>query len=187
MPYIKTFLKYLNAIFGDTSNDSPGITFLEMVVDYELATGMSINHPKHGSNTPWSEKSMMLRALYKFLVKNKLFPTFNAPILNKRVRTLNAFRVGTTPGYTGLNTRCKLMMNEGAEIAIVRNLVAFHTCGPAGQIPRQGIGSVNHQLVYKRTGTTPVVIDPDVRTFEGVIQRHLAAPKRRIRTKRPCP
>ena len=79
-------------------------------------------------------------------------------------------------------------MNEGAEMTIVGNLVAYHIGDPFNHgPPKKGAGRVLHELVYKRTGTNPAILDPDVRRLEGILERYQAAPKRRIRSKRPWP
>ena len=161
-----------------------------MVVDYELASGNNIKHPKHGTTTSWGVKAEMIKKMMRYIIK--MYPQFDYPVF-KKVKTLNSFSAcyhTNHQGYPGLATRHKLMMNEAAETAIIGNLAAFYTCGPLGQaVPtnRAGAGRINHELVYKRTGSHPVIVSEDSKKYRQILRDYKMYPKKRLWGKQKFP
>ena len=107
------------------------------------------------------------------------------------MRTFAAF--GGPARMTGLPNRYRLMQNKAADMSVVANIAAFHTCGPVkarpAKCPRHE-GALQHYLVLKRTGVKPVLQDPVVRKFADLIEeqqtRNDRPKRRRMRFKQPC-
>ena len=93
---------------------------MELVVDFELATGIDMGHPKHGRQTPWYVKAEMPKKLFMHLCK--CYKYFEAPPMRKTTSSIQIFTDGR---HRGLSIRPKLMCNEASETAIVGNLVAY--------------------------------------------------------------
>ena len=106
--------------------------------------------------------------------------TNHTPGIKKKVQTLRAFGGSDT---LGLDVRPQLMNNEGSEIAIIGNVVAFHTCGASGQPRENRTGAMDHILIYQRTGVAPGIVAPAVRQLEDIVEHIVRKPKYRLRRK----
>ena len=57
--------------------EKPGVTFMEMVVDFELTSGLNLTDPRFGSNTTWKQKEFRIKKLFRWFCKTH--PEYNAP------------------------------------------------------------------------------------------------------------
>ena len=155
------------------------------MVDFELATGLEMRHPKYGSKTPWNIKSEMFNKLYKHLTT--VYTKFAAIPSKKKIRPLTSF--GATKWDIGLTIRCKLMTNQNAEIAVIQNIIQFLQEGTAGNNPTNKTGSLNHILSYKHIPHRPVMTLETTKQFSDKMTALIAArarkPKYRLRYKQP--
>ena len=158
-------------------------------MDFELASGVDMMHARGGTKTTWTMKADMFTVMYRHMMRIYKHNTY--PDICKYVRTFAAF--GGPPRMTGLPIRYRLMQNKASDMSIVANTAAFLTCGPAKGKPSKSSrheGALQHYLVLKRTGVKPVLQDPVVLKFAGLIEEHQKnkdKPKRRrMRFKQPA-
>ena len=184
-PYWEAFHKYVkNLMWENDEENTKGVTFLELVVDFELASGLELRHPKYGIKTPWNLKTEMITKLYKYLCK--VYPTFKSPKIKRHLwHPLASF--GAAKRATSLNVRCKLMTNQNAEVAVIENIVKYLNEGTAGNASSVRIGSVNHILSYKHIPQKPVITTNSTRQFGDKMAQLIAdrgrRPKYRLRHK----
>jgi len=179
MQYMQPLKKYLNFLVWDTCPESEGVTFLEMVVDFELATGCRLTHPIHGFKTAWNIKAEMFKKLYGYIINEHKF--FKGPKIGREIRSLNPF-FGPTKRLIGLVYRPKFMINEGTELNIAMNLHEYLVAG--GQVAATRPGVVNHIITYIHTGIyKPVVKDPDEGAMLDELSRYIKPIRRRLNGK----
>ena len=159
-----------------------GVTFVELAIDFEIATGHKLNDPKCGNRTAWGRKGEMMKILFKNL--KKMYPKYDAPLVTQNVWTLLPFG-GRTP-TVGLESRPKLMMGPATEVTVVENIINFWSNGPAG--PGTGVSrgrGINHVVIYNRLGIAPIATDRDVSIFYLTAKeyRDSTRPRRRLRGK----
>jgi len=186
MPYWEAFHKYIkNLVWENDEESTRGVTFLELVVDFELASGLEFRHPKYGSKTPWNVKAEMINKLYKYLTN--VYPTFKSPRIKRPIRPLISF--GAARRDLGLDVRCKLMTNKNAEVAVIENIVKYLNEGTAGNSQSNRIGSLNHILVYKHIPHKPVITTDSTKQFGDKMTEIIAnrgrRPKYRLKCKQP--
>ena len=152
-PYWDLFVKYISALRWESDEaNSKGVTFYEMVVDFELATGSNIRHPKYGNHTPWNVKAEIIKKMYTFVML--YYPQYDTPAIKRTIRT---FMVCRPHPDTGLVLRYRLLMGDHASIAIVRNLNSYLTAGSAGLRTRTRTGAINHILDYRYLRVLPII------------------------------
>jgi len=186
MPYWEAFHKYIkNLVWEDDEESSRGVTFLELVVDYELASGLELRHPKYGRKTPWNLKAEMVSKLYKYLCN--VYPSFKTPKIKRHIRPLTSF--GAARQVLGLDVRCKLMTNQNAEVAVIENIVKYLNEGTAGNSQSNRVGSINHILMYKHIPSKPVITTESTKQFGDKMIELIAnrgrRPKYRLKYKQP--
>ena len=152
-----------------------------MIIDYELATGKSITHPKYGTKTPWNIKAEIMKALYKYLLRN--YPKYPKVPITRKIGSLHPF---TTRYYWGFSLRCKPLMGLQADKTVVINLLTFLSEGSAGSAQSNKPGALNHIIKYNYGYIPPVIRDPDLVRLQSIIQK-LPKTKRRLTGKQRSP
>ena len=183
-PYYDAFVKYIKALKWEKDYDNTkGVTMMELVVDFELASGMRFRHPKHGNKTPWNVKCEMFKKLYQFLLA--CYKRYEGPSVAKNVRTLISF--GTTNKDKGLDIRPKFLMKEYTELCVVENILEYVKEGGVGNVSSNRKGAVNHLLNYKFCFAQPVITLETTKLFhdhlDRVQHRLIHGPKFRLRGK----
>ena len=176
----KPLTKYFKVLlWAPYDNTKPGVSFMELVVDYEVATGLSIIDPKKGNNTTWKQKEHRLKRFYKYICK--AHPEYDAPLPS---RSMTHFTIFGGHLFQGLSRRPVFLAKKATEEAIVKNITDFYATA-RNTLTIQ----VHHILSYQGVRFKHLTLDSDVLLLRRQMEDYQEAIKnsnlirRRIRGK----
>ena len=95
----KPFIKYLNMLYWtDDETDTGTLSFLEMVVDFELYSGFRVQDPRAGIYTTWARKAAITSTLWQCALKYSIGELSKSNIKNCQIPSPSALR-GGGPSY----------------------------------------------------------------------------------------
>ena len=120
----KPFIKYLNMLYWtDDETDTGTLSFLEMVVDFELYSGFRVQDPRAGIYTTWARKAAITSTLWQCALKYSIGELSKSDIKAVRFQALLPFGVGGK--VMGLNKRPMFLMAKKTEELIAHNALAL--------------------------------------------------------------
>ena len=157
-----SFVKYIkNLTWEPISENMRGVTFLELVVDFELVSGLEIRDFRSGRHTMWGRKATSFAAMYRILCR--CYPQFDGPLVAKKVRSLFPF---AGAAYAGLDRRPALLGKQGTELAIAANCIDFIKNREFTPNIRISFG---HMLSYTGIVNNIILKDPDFQKLRDYI------------------
>jgi len=157
-------IKYFKNLRWDVNENSPGVTFLELSLDFEIISGLTITHGKSGKSTTWNEKATIMRTFYKAYLKT--YPQAEEIPQSPRIKIFSMF--GASQGQSGLTVRPRFLGQHQTEKAIINNMVQFTKNNPAKTTSTLGV--IKHQVDYTNCKVAHIMLDDLARDFIEQIQ-----------------
>ena len=143
--------RYYKNLLWENTDQSKGVTFAELAIDFELISGLNIRSLQKGANATLEEKAKRMKTFYKYYTKK--YPQYDGPAMESRNTHLTI--IGGR-WFQGLEIRPHLM-SRGSDEAIVYNIDNHYN-----KTNKPISSSLSFQPDYKGIKTDRATLDSDV-------------------------
>jgi hypothetical protein len=188
MTYWDPFVKYLNLLYWPNLDvcieQRLRISFAEWVLDFEIWSGMRIEDPALGINTPWFRKAAIFRLMWRAAMKfGQLLRQEKTEFPQDRVTSLLVFGI---PKIQGLLRRPKFLMGEASELLIAENALRYQEDAGIRKKNKSNDGLLDLQISYATLTRRPLYAPPEL--VQLAFELSLRQPgRRRIKGKKTPP
>ena len=117
----KAAQKHYKNLAWDMDENSPGVTFVELAIDFELMTGYRLTNQHQGVNTSLNEKARKMKTFYKHLCRK--YPEYMGPAEIRKCKTITLFGGDWHPG---LAWRPAFLGKIATDEAIAHNVTSHY-------------------------------------------------------------
>ena len=172
--YWECFLKYNRMLMwadvDECKRSNWKVSYAELALDFELATGQKLEDPGDAHNTTWARKAEIMNLMYKLFFK--VAPNHDlAEWPRERFPALSAF--GLRDEIQGLGRRPKFIKGKQTEELIAHNALKILSLKgdstPNARDPLWRLGPLRLTVDYTGFRMTPVISNPNNSRREDVL------------------